>query len=79
MEQQLTVFMGRALRPLLLRQQYSRLMKQLGEVFGRHMCVQGVSAEQLQTMYLYVQAAADGGEVCEVVSTLEDSLGRLLG
>jgi hypothetical protein len=78
MEQHLTVFMGRTLRPLLPRKQYSRLMEQLQLVFGRYRGKQGVCAEQLQTMYLYVQGAVDGGEVCKVVSTLVDSLGLLL-
>ena len=32
---------------------------------------------QLLTMYVFVQAAVDGGQVGEVVSTLEDRLGRL--
>jgi hypothetical protein len=79
MEQQLTAFMGKGLRPLLPPRQYSRLMEQLRVVFARHMHGQGVSTEQLQTMYLYVQGAIDGGEVCKVVSTLEDRLGRLAG
>jgi hypothetical protein len=78
MEQHLTVFMGKTLRPLLPRKQYSRLLEQLRLVFKRYKHEQGVSAEQLQTMYLYVQGAVDGGEVCKVVSTLEDSLGLLL-
>jgi hypothetical protein len=78
MEQQLTLFMGKALRPLLPRQQYSRLMEQLQLVFMRYKHGQGVDAEQLQTMYLYVQGAVDGGEVCKVVSSLQDSLGSLL-
>jgi hypothetical protein len=30
-------------------------------------------------MYVYVQAAVDGGEVHKVVSTLEDRLGKLAG
>jgi hypothetical protein len=76
MEQQLTLFMGKALRPLLPRQQYSRLMEQL--VFMRYKLGQGVDIEQLQTMYPYVQGAVDGGEVCKVVSSLQDSLGLLL-
>ena len=40
---------------------------------------QGVSAQQLQAMYVYVQAAVDYGRLSEVVSTLEDRLGRLAG
>jgi hypothetical protein len=75
MEQQLTVFMHKALRPLLPCQQYSKLMDQLRLVFRRHRHGQGVDAEQLLTMYLYVQAAVDGGEVSQVVSTLDERLG----
>lgn len=79
MEDQLTALMGQGLRPLLPRQQYCSLMKQLREVFRRHVHGQGVSAQQLQTLYLYVQAAVDDGRLGEVVSTLEDRLGRLAG
>jgi hypothetical protein len=79
MEDQLTALMGHGLRPLLPRQQYCSLVKQLRVVFERHAQGQGVSAQQLQTMYVYVQAAVDDGRLGEVVSTLEDRLGRLAG
>ncbi len=40
---------------------------------------EGVSDEQLETMYRYwyVQAAVDGRQVDKVVSTLQDRLARL--
>jgi hypothetical protein len=79
MEDQLTALMGQGLRQLLPRQQFCSLMQQLRVVFERHVRGQGVSAQQLQTLYVYVQAAVDYGRPSEVVSTLEDRLGRLAG
>jgi hypothetical protein len=52
-------------------------MGQLEGVFERHVGGGGVSGEQLQTLYLYVQAAVDGGEVHRVVSTLHNRLARI--
>lgn len=52
-------------------------MGQLEGVFDRHVGGRGVSGEQLQTMYAYVQAAVDGGEVHRVVSTLHKRISRI--
>jgi hypothetical protein len=78
MEEQLISLMSRGLRPLLPRQQYTRIMKQLGVVFERHVRGEGVTAGQLGTLYAYVQAAVDDGALGEVVSTLEGRLERLV-
>jgi hypothetical protein len=79
MDDHLAALMGQGLRPLLPHQQYCSLVKQLRVVFERHAHWQGLSAQQLQTLYVYVRAAVDDGRLGEVVSTLEDRLGRLAG
>ena len=49
--------MGQGVRSLLPRQQYCGLVQQLRVMFMRYAHGQGVSAQQLQTLYVYVQAA----------------------
>jgi hypothetical protein len=78
MEKYLTRFMARALQPLLAPLQYSRLMGQLEKAFrpyrptGRGGVLVGGDLEQLQTMYLYLQAAVVGRQLREVVAAIHN-------
>jgi hypothetical protein len=47
---QLTAFVSRGLRPLLLPKQYSSLMGQLEVVFWKHVYGNGASKEELRVM-----------------------------
>jgi hypothetical protein len=78
MEQALVCFMHQGLRGLLPPQQYSSLMERLMVVYGPYRQAGGGTAatsagqlSQLQCMYMYLQAAVDGGLPGAVVAALE--------